>query len=111
VVVRVADPYGAAADDAGVPLAVGMFVEVEIEGRRVDDVAVIPRRALLAGDRVGVVRDGRLELRDATVLRATRDTVVLADGVDDGDQVLLTRLDVLVDGMSVRVATSPEAAR
>lgn len=111
VVVRVADPYGAAADDAGVPLAVGMFVEVEIEGRRVDDVAVIPRRALLADDRVGVVRDGRLELRDATVLRATRDTVVLADGVDDGDQVLLTRLDVLVDGMSVRVATSPEAAR
>ncbi len=111
VVVRVADPYGAAADDAGVPLAVGMFVDVEIEGRHVDDVAVIPRRALLAGDRVGVIRDGRLELRDATVLRSTRDTVVLADGVDDGDQVLLTRLDVLVDGMSVRVATSPEAAR
>ena len=111
VVVRVADPYGAAAGQAGVPLAVGMYVDVEIQGTRVDDVAVIPRSALLSGDRVGVVRDGRLELRDAEVVRSTRTSVVLSDGVDDGDQVLLTRLDVLVDGMSVRVADTREAAR
>ena len=111
-VVRVADPYGEASDD-GVPLAVGMFVDVAIEGRTVSDVVVLPRRALLPESRVGVVVDGNLDLRDAHVLRATRETVVLSRGVEDGETVLLTRLDVLVDGMSVRTTASrpEESAR
>lgn len=103
VVVRVADPYGQAAA-ASVPLAVGMFVDVAIEGRRVENAVTLPRNALLPDGRIGVVVDGRLRLRVPSVLRATREEIVLADGVQDGEQVLLTRLDALVDGMSVRVA-------
>lgn len=103
VVVRVADPYGEAAA-ASVPLAVGMFVDVAIEGRRVENAVTLPRNALLPDGRIGVVVDGRLRLRLPTVLRATREEIVLAAGVQDGEQVLLTRLDALVDGMSVRVA-------
>jgi hypothetical protein len=103
VVVRVADPYGEAAA-ASVPLAVGMFVDVAIEGRRVENAVTLPRNVLLPDGRIGVVVEGRLRLRVPTVLRATREEIVLADGVQDGEQVLLTRLDALVDGMSVRVA-------
>jgi len=111
VVVRVADPYGAAAEVGGIPLAVGMFVNVEIEGRTVDDVVVVPRQALLPDDRIGVVRDGKLDLLDAEILRATGDEVVLSNAIEDGAQVLLTRLGVLVDGMSVRVTDTPGGAR
>jgi RND family efflux transporter MFP subunit len=103
VVVRVADPYGEAAA-ASVPLAVGMFVDVAIEGRRVENAVTLPRNVLLPDGRIGVVVEGRLRLRVPTVLRATREEIVLAAGVQDGEQVLLTRLDALVDGMSVRVA-------
>ena len=104
VVVRVADPYGSAATSSGVPLAVGMFVDVEIEGHSLAEAITLPRSALLPDDRIGVVIDGKLELREVELLRATRDRVVLRDGVRDGEQVLLTRLDILVDGMSVRIA-------
>lgn len=104
VVVRVPDPYGQAAAERGVPLAVGMFVDVSIEGRSVDAATILPRSALLPDGRIGVVRDGKLQLREVEVLRATRDRVVLGAGVQEGGQVLLTRLSVLVDGMSVRIA-------
>ena len=109
VVVRVADPYGAAAREGGVPLAAGMYVDVAIEGRTVEDVAVVPRSAILQDDRIGVVVDGKLRIRQPTILRATREQAVLGEGVADGEQLLLTRLDTLVDGMSVRVAGSETA--
>lgn len=103
VVVRVADPYGEAVED-GVPLAVGMYVGVAIQGRTVSGVTVLPRRALLSDGRMGVVVDGTLRLRTPEVLRTTENEVVVAAGVEDGDEVLLTRLETLVDGMDVRVA-------
>ena len=108
VVVRVADPYGEAADD-GVPLAVGMYVDVAIEGRTADDVVVLPRKALRNGDRLAVVVDGTLSLRTPRILRATADRIVVADGVRDGEAVVLTRLDTMVDGMDVRVAGAAPA--
>lgn len=112
VVVRVADPYGRAATAHGVPLAVGMFVDVGLEGQRRDGVFVLPRRALLDKDRLGVVGpDGRLSLRDVEVLRATREEIVVASGLEDGDRVVLTRLDVMVDGMTVKAAAPKEGSR
>jgi RND family efflux transporter MFP subunit len=104
VVVRVADPYGEAAAASGVPLAVGMFVDVGLMGRRGDEVFVWPRKALLEGGHVAIVGDGgKLSLREVEILRATREEVVIGGGLNDGDLIVLTRLDAMIDGMSVRV--------
>lgn len=103
VVVRVPDPYGEATA-GGVPLVVGMYVDVAIQGRTAENVVVLPRRTLLTGGQLGVVIDGTLHLRTPEILRATENRIVVADGVADGEEVLLTRLDTMVEGMDVRVA-------
>ena len=103
---RVDNPYRQRAPNRP-PLAVGMFVTAEILGHRAEEVAVIPRVALRDKDRVLVVIENRLYYRAIDVLRADAETVVVKAGLNSGDQLCVSPLDTVVDGMSVRITTQP----
>ncbi|NRA07939.1 MAG: efflux RND transporter periplasmic adaptor subunit [Myxococcales bacterium] len=113
VVARVEEPYARSGDGARPPLAVGLFVDVEIEGRQVERAVVLPRLALREGNHVYVVDDDdRLRIRAVEVLREDRDEVVITAGLAAGERVTLSPLRGAVDGMVVRVAEEPaELAR
>ena len=104
-VARVRNPYAAGDNPRRPPLNAGMFVHAEIDGRFVEDVVVLPRPALRAGDRVWIVDErSRLRYRDVTVLRATERDIILAGGVAEGELVILSPIDATTDGMAVRIA-------
>ena len=110
VVAEVKDPYGRGPDPSRPPLAAGMFVEAEIAGRTVQNVAVVPRAALRSANQVLVVdADSRLRFREVDVLRMTTDEVFVRGGLDDGDRVNLSPLEAVSDGMRVR--TTPLSGR
>ena len=110
-VARVEDPYGRGDDPDRPPLALGLSVEAEIPGRRVDDVAVLPRRALRGHARVAIVdRDGLLRLRTVEVLERNRDTVLVSRGVLDGDRICTSPLPISVGAMAVRVVEADALA-
>lgn len=113
VVARVEEPYARSGDGARPPLAVGLFVDVEIEGRQVERAVVLPRLALREGNHVYVVDDDdRLRIRAVEVLREDGDEVVITAGLTAGERVTLSPLRGAVDGMVVRVAEEPaELAR
>jgi RND family efflux transporter MFP subunit len=109
LVARVPDPFGLDRERSA-PLAIGLFVDAEIEGRTLERAFVLPREALRADDRVFVVNEqGQLHFREIELLRATRDEIVVASGLEPGDRVCTSTLDAAIDGMQVRVA--PEAVR
>jgi RND family efflux transporter MFP subunit len=123
VVVRVEDPYGRgddpeAAASARPPLAVGLFVEAEIQGRHVEEASLLPRSALREGSAVYVV-DGeqRIRRRPVELLRVEGERMVVGGGLQAGDRVLVSPLQAPVDGMRVRVLedaagnAGPEEAR
>ena len=102
-VAQVPDPYGRGKPGRP-PLAAGLFVEAEIAGKTVENVAVIPRAALRPDGRVLVVDgDERLRFRDVEVLRAMRESVIVESGLADGDRVCTTALSAVIDGMRVAV--------
>ena len=111
-VASIEDPYGQGADRTRPPLAVGLFVEAEIQGRRVGDASVLPRTALRGTDHVLVLdADSRLRLRKVDVLRVEREQVVIGAGLAPGERVCVSPLPGAVDGMQVRVVpTIPEFA-
>lgn len=96
-------------DSAGVPLAVGLFVRAEIEGRTVENVLVVPRLAMRDNDHLLLVdSDDRLRLQRVDVLRIDRDEVVIRAQLDPGDRVVVSPIQVVVDGMKVRpIADQP----
>jgi RND family efflux transporter MFP subunit len=111
VVARVEDPYGRLSAAHEAPLAVGLFVDAEILGAIAEQVFVLPRASLRSEDRVLVVdAESRLRFRRVEVLRASGESVVVAAGLQPGDQVCVSPLDAPVDGMLVRVALDQESA-
>ncbi len=106
LVARVERPYErSAADPERPPLAVGMFVGAEIAGRPAAGVVVLPRSALRPGREPQVLvvdGDGRLRFRDVEVLRLDGEQAVIAAGLEAGERVCVSPLDVVTDGMEVR---------
>ncbi|PWE18824.1 efflux RND transporter periplasmic adaptor subunit [Marinicauda salina] len=100
--VEVDDPYGAAAEETGAPLAVGLFVDAAIEGRAIEQAYILPRSALRGENQVYVAEpDGTLSIRNATVINTTADQVVLASGVEAGERVVTSPVRGAADGMSI----------
>ncbi len=110
-VVRVDDPYGLQAPEQITPLAVGLFVEAEIEGRTVDAVFRLPRSALRNEDDVLIAdNENRLRRRKVEVLRTDFSSVYITDGLEAGDQVCVSPVEAFVDGLLVEVVAEPASA-
>jgi len=99
VVVRVEKPYARKP-----PLVAGLFVTVEIQGRTLENAAVIPRAALRDNNTVWVVDEtGQLEFRRVDVARMGTNQAILRSGLADGEMVVTSGLKVVTDGMKVRI--------
>ena len=86
----------------------GMFVRVHLYGQQLENVFVLPRHVLRAGDVVYLATSGRLETREVEVVRRYRDRVIIGTGLDTGDQVIRTPLAGAVPGMKIRVAAAKQ---
>jgi len=90
-------------DEQSWPIPVGLFVQAEIRGRKVDNVVRLPRSALRDRNQVLVVdSDNRLHFRQIKILRLEHEDVLISDGLSDGELVTISPLQTVVDGMRVR---------
>jgi RND family efflux transporter MFP subunit len=107
-VVRVNDPYGLKLSERTTPLAVGLFVEAEIEGRTVDAVFQLPRSALRNENDVLIVdNEDRLRKRRVEVLRTDFSSVYISGGLEAGDRVCVSPVEAFVDGLLVEFVSEP----
>ena len=111
LVARVDAPYDHGDDPARAPLFAGLFVEVEILGRVARDVAVVPRTALRGSNQVLVIdEDSRLRFRDVGLLRLEAENALIRSGLAGGEQVCISTLDAVVEGMRVRILARENTA-
>ena len=107
---RVREPYGAGASAGGMPLAIGLYVEVLIEGRPVQGAQVISRDALRAGSQVFVVgSDGLLQIRQVAVSHSDPATAVIGAGLAADEQVVVSSLRNPIEGMRLNAIPRDEA--
>jgi len=100
VVVEVPDPFKVS--KGGSPLLPGLFAEVLIQGKTLEDTVAIPRDAIREGNRVWLVKDNLLCIQSLEIVRADKDFAYVVTGVDDKANVVTSSLDVAIDGMKVR---------
>jgi hypothetical protein len=78
---------------------------MEIEGRQLKNVYRIPSTALRDNTRIWLVsNDGKLEIRKVETLWRDAQTVLLADGLQPGEQLIVSDLSKPVNGMQLQVA-------
>ncbi len=109
--VQVQDPYGLAQSTSGMPLAVGLYVDAEIEGRLVADGIQIAAEGLRAGDEIFVLDgEGLLDIRQVDVIHRSRHSALLASGVEAGEQVIVSAIRNPVRGMRLEAMDTEAVA-
>lgn len=107
-VVQVEDPYGLKGhqNENGFALRVGLFVDVVIQGARLNGVAAVPRAVLRQNDTVWTVAgqegNATLHIQPVDVLRLERDRVLLSTGLAHGDLVVSDMISGVAEGMRIR---------
>lgn len=85
-------------------LSYGLYVDVVFNavGERV--FYTIPRKALINGDTVRLLKGGKLHLQKVTLIKWSGDYAQIEGSIAEGDSLIVSSLDLTVDGMEVKVA-------
>lgn len=111
VVIRVPNPFTDGLDlnteaftrsNGTPPLLIGKFVNVEIDGVIPDQYFRVRRSALKPDAEVWVVRNDVLNRVPVQVLQRSEDEVFLTGPLKEGQQVVVSGIQVAIDGMAVR---------
>jgi RND family efflux transporter MFP subunit len=109
-VVQIADPYNLNSQNSrnsewnDEPLRIGTYVNATIRGRMLEDVIVLPRYTLQANNVIWTAdAEGRLRPKTVEVLTINGDDVYISAGLDNGDRVILTRLENPLNGSPVQI--------
>jgi multidrug efflux pump subunit AcrA (membrane-fusion protein) len=103
-------PFEALVPNTDTMLKPGTFARVHIESGKVDAVLTLPYSALqyrYGVNRVFVVSGGRLSMRELAVGERMGERIEIIKGVRAGEQVAVTDVDTLADGVPVAVTKQP----
>ncbi len=107
ILISVSDPLGV--ENGEPPLIIASLVDTEIEGRTIDDVVKLERQYVRDNDTVWLFAGGKLEIRKTEVIFRDADFAYISDGLETGDEVVMTNLATVVDGIRLRKTTSESA--
>jgi RND family efflux transporter MFP subunit len=120
VVVRIPDPFTPgtprSASELPVqleapPLLVGMYADVAIEGMQIPNHFVIPVSALRQDNTIWTVAEGILRIEPVQLVRQEGEFVVLlAPGLSEGTQIIISDIALVSDRMRVQVSSSTTGA-
>ncbi len=103
IIVTVDNPYRQNATTSQPTLEVGMFVDIQLKGKYLDNVISIPRKALRNNQQVWVLDgENRLQIRKVEIARRERDQLLISKGLSSDEQVVITPLSAAADGMLLR---------
>jgi len=104
VIAELKDPFGKGADN-GAPMAPGLFVNAQIQGRSLDRVMVAPRSALRGDDQlyIGDPKTGKLSIRTVDIEHSDRDGAYFHGSAEAGELAITSPIQAPFDGMSLTV--------
>lgn len=107
-IAEVLHPFGTDESSVELPLMPGLFVTVEIDGKTINDVIVLPREALVKRRLIYVLDDeNKILAEEVEVLRKSDSYVWLRTDIADGAQIVLEKHALLSVGTQVQPMPEP----
>lgn len=110
VVVGVDNPYKKIIPGVRPPLLKGMYTAVDLYAPS-RSAMVIPRKAVHQGRVYIADADDRLTIRDVNIQLIQSDLVVIDDGIEEGERVIITDLIPVIEGMPLQVSAADGFAK
>jgi RND family efflux transporter MFP subunit len=108
VIAEIEDPFGKA-NEFHDPLKIGQYVTAELPGRTVSDAIVVPNNTIYQGSYVYVVEEGLLRRRNIDVAWQDDAEAIVAEGLQVGDELVITPLGQVTSGIRVTTEASQSA--
>ena len=108
VVVAVDEPYRNAAPPERPPLVRNMYVEVELTGRPLPGMAVVPAAAVHEGNVYVLDGEDRLTLRAVEIAYRQNGLAIVGEGLAGGERVVIDDLVPAIAGMAIDPAPAPD---
>jgi RND family efflux transporter MFP subunit len=103
-VAQIINPYGKDPSGTNPPLKMGMFVQARIKGKIISSAIEVPRKALRPDNQILIVDSkGKIDIREVQVLKENIETVILTNGIKNGENICVTPLEYVIDGMKVLI--------
>ncbi len=91
------------------PLLIGEYVKVHVDGKELQNVYSIPRRALRNNRQIWIAtKENTLDIRDVQVLWRDSSSILVRDGLADGDQLIISDLTTPIQNMAVSISNAKE---
>jgi RND family efflux transporter MFP subunit len=100
LLVGVADPLATASDAPA--LIIDSIVEVQVEGKALNNVVRLDRDYVRAGPAVWLYEEGKLAIRPVTIVTEDADFAYLSSGLENGDEVVTTSLATAAAGVHLK---------
>ncbi|MCK5432177.1 MAG: HlyD family secretion protein [Gammaproteobacteria bacterium] len=107
IVVGVDRPYEKVIPGRRPPLLKGMFTAVELHAPQREAI-VIPRKAIHHGRVYVVSEDKRLQIKAIEIQQQQGDLVVIRSGLQEGDQIIISDLVPVIEGMPLTPVVASE---
>ena len=102
-VVEIQDPYGLN-KLVKKPLRIGSFVEATIESKALNNVVVLPRNVLRAGNILWLVDENDYLMTRRVITLPTRgNDIFVVDGLNEGERVVIGGIAEAVEGRQVKI--------
>lgn len=107
VIAKIDDPFGAKAVNR-TPLKIREYVTAVIEGKTLPQAIVIPNKTIYQGTYVYLYRNGQVHRQPVTVLWQNQSDAIIAEGLTEGDQLVITPLGQVASGTRVKLKGAAE---
>lgn len=79
----------------------GLFVDVELSAKQIDNITVLPHRVLHEGGVIWIVQNGKLAFYQPEIIHLSASDIWIK-GMPEHTKVITSALDVITEGMQVR---------
>lgn len=105
ILIEVEDPFGLKNSKNDKPLLlIGDYVHVEIEGKKLENVYKIPRKAFRDNTYIWIAgKNSTLEIEKVHPVWKDADVVFIDNNIKPGDRLIISDLPAAIDGMPIQV--------
>jgi multidrug efflux system membrane fusion protein len=111
IFITVDNPYEDLIPGQKPPLMTNMYVEVELQGRPLQNRWVVPRSVVHEGKVYICTKENRLEIRDVKVEFNMGDLAVISHGLKQGESLVLADLIPAIEGMLLKPVRAQSAEK
>ena len=105
VIIGVSDPLGKKTGNTSQQLLINDHVDVEILGKTLENVFLVPRSLLRDDNTLWIFDSGTLKIKKITIIWKEKDVVYIKTGISADDKIILSEIPAAIEGMALQLAS------